>query len=197
MLPVDRYGLASEQALFTPQLIRNRQAPKLYAAFDAIAPKWPGHEHEGPLFIHHPPDLDTTCAIGGATTFTPPTIPIPTPTPTPTPTDPNLSDPGTKPGPDKAASVLPSTAPPPGPNSIVVSQDRWCHYPPSLGAPERQTNNPGAHLDICPWQYLPRTDRRHEPDTDIDNLRCVSFAVASTPLFRCPTPTAAVPVRGQ
>ena len=44
--------------------------------------------------------------------------------------------------------------PPPGPGSIVVSNDRWCVYPPALGKPNRKTDNPPVHLDICPWTYV-------------------------------------------
>lgn len=105
LLPVDRYGLATEQAVFTPQLVMNRQNPRIYDAIDAVTPGWDG---------------DSTK------------------------------------------------------NSIVVSADRWCYYPPSLNQPQRQTNNPGAHLDICPWEYLPRnekTARNRDPEAEIDNLR--------------------------
>eukprot|EP01046_Picozoa_sp_COSAG06_P015786 COSAG06_NODE_1023_length_11042_cov_2.398337_1_plen_2013_part_00 len=118
LLPAKRYGLPDEQAVFTPQIVRNRQSPRLYAALDVVTPAWPDSE-------------------------------------------------------PRAASV-PSEQEP-GPNSIRVSHDRWCLYPPALGAdgesrPNRQTNNPGAHLDICPWEYLRRDDRRYDAETDIDRL---------------------------
>jgi hypothetical protein len=109
LVPSKRYGLPDEQAIFTSQIVRNRQSPELYKALDAITPPWPG------THIHGVPET-------------------------------------------------------PGPNSIVVSQDRWCMYPPSLGDPNRQTNNPGAHLDICPWSYYPGVSRRLDPETDIEGL---------------------------
>jgi acyl-CoA synthetase (AMP-forming)/AMP-acid ligase II/Leucine-rich repeat (LRR) protein len=115
LLPAKRYGLPDEQAVFTPQIVKNRQSPRVYAALDAITPPWP----------------------------------------------PGSNDRGNDDG-----------APPaqPGPSSVRLSQDRWCLYPPALGRPNRQTTNPGAHLDICPWQYLPRADRRYDADTDLDEL---------------------------
>ena len=33
--------------MFTPQLVRNRQSPRLYAALDAVAAPWPGHDGDG------------------------------------------------------------------------------------------------------------------------------------------------------
>jgi len=36
-----RYGLPDEQAVFTPQIVKNRQSPNVYAALDCITPKWP------------------------------------------------------------------------------------------------------------------------------------------------------------
>eukprot|EP00729_Bicosta_minor_P017454 gene17454-14253_t len=41
LLPSKRYGLAEKQAMFTPQLVRNRQSPKLYKALDVVTPEWP------------------------------------------------------------------------------------------------------------------------------------------------------------
>ena len=93
LLPASRYGLPDEQAIFTAQIVRNRQSPRIYAALDCITPPWP-------------------------------------------------------PGSDYSDTDNGSPPAEPGPNSIRVSQDRWCLYPPSLGNPTRQTTNPGAHLDI-------------------------------------------------
>ena len=123
LLPAARYGLPDEQAVFTPQIVRNRQSPRLYAALDVVTPTWP---------------------------------------------------PGCDPAAPESLPVTEQTEP--GPNSIRVSHDRWCLYPPALGAdgesrPNRQTNNPGAHLDICPWEYYPRDDRRYDPETDVDQLQ--------------------------
>ncbi len=133
LLPSKRYGLPDEQALFTPQVVRNRQSARLYAALTVVTPPW-----RGPARTDAAADADDNDQnhAGGDTI-----VDIPNP------------------GRD-----------PPGPNSIVVSHDRWCMYPPSLGHPDRQTNNPGAHLDICPWQYHPRADRRYDAETDIDRL---------------------------
>jgi hypothetical protein len=36
-----RYGLPDEQAIFTKQLVANRQSRRLYAALDCITPSWP------------------------------------------------------------------------------------------------------------------------------------------------------------
>ena len=72
---------------------------------------------------------------------------------------------------------------------IVVSHDRWCLYPPSkiegmkdVVSAHRQTKNPGAHLDLCPWEYLPQQDRRYSKETDIDLLTygMVAAAAATT-----------------
>jgi hypothetical protein len=57
-----------------------------------------------------------------------------------------------------------------------VSLDLLCYDPPAACPggevdPARQTNNPGAHLDICPWSYLPRPGRRRDPDCDADEFR--------------------------
>ena len=129
LLPSKRYGLPDEQAIFTPQIVRNRQSPRLYAALDAVTPQLP----------------HTAAATGGAAD--------------------NDNDDVSN---FNADGSLPTE---PGPHSIVVSQDRWCLYPPSLGQPDRQTGNPGAHLDICPWAYLPRAGRRQDPESDIEALR--------------------------
>lgn len=130
LLPTKRYGLASEQAVFSPQCVANRQSPRLYAALDAITPQWGGSACPGSNF-------DSSWKE-------------------------SVPSPGTR----------------QDANSIVVSQDRWCLYPPSQGQASMQTNNPGAHLDICPWEYLPRTRhdiprRRYSIESDINRLRYV------------------------
>ena len=37
-LPSERYGLPEAQAIFTPQVVANRQSSQVYAAFDALLP---------------------------------------------------------------------------------------------------------------------------------------------------------------
>jgi thiol-disulfide isomerase/thioredoxin len=117
-LPVQRYGLPDEQAIFSPQIVRNRQNRKVYEAIDSVTPRWVGHEDA--------PAVPPTTTAGVASTATA--------------------------------------------NSLVMSADRWCLYPPSLGHPSRQTNNPGAHIDVCPWSYLPRPDRRFDSDSDLNSF---------------------------
>mmetsp|Transcript_17469 Transcript_17469/g.29282 ORF Transcript_17469/g.29282 Transcript_17469/m.29282 type:complete len:332 (-) Transcript_17469:177-1172(-) len=114
MLSTKRYGLPDDQAIFTKQLIANRQSRRLYAALDCITPLWPGH------------------------------------------------------GPSNPESDIP------GPNSVLVSHDRWCIYPPTFGNLSRQTENPPVHLDICPWTYHADANggsRRHDQETNPDLLR--------------------------
>ena len=41
-LPSKRYGLPDDQAIFTRQLVANRQSRRLYAALDCVTPSWPG-----------------------------------------------------------------------------------------------------------------------------------------------------------
>ncbi|CAK0902369.1 unnamed protein product [Prorocentrum cordatum] len=48
---------------------------------------------------------------------------------------------------------LPWVSPHPSPNSVVVSNDRWCLYPPALGDPRRATPA-SLHLDVNPWSYV-------------------------------------------
>ena len=38
-----RYGLPDDQAIFTKQLVANRQSRRLYAALDCITPPWSGY----------------------------------------------------------------------------------------------------------------------------------------------------------
>lgn len=113
LLSQKRYGLPDEQAIFTRQLLLNRQNRRLYAALDCIVRKWPGC---GPSV----PETDS-----------------------------------------------------PGPNSIVVSHDRWCVYPPAFERPDRETENPPVHLDLCPWTYLPNPSggsKRGDCETDPELL---------------------------
>eukprot|EP00501_MAST-03F_sp_TOSAG23-6_P000957 GSMAST32.ASY1.ANO1.993.1 assembled CDS len=119
MLPTRRYGLADKQAVFTRQILRNRQSKKLYSALNTILPPWDGFTYDCQDILDNPKTSQVTA------------------------------------------------------NSVVFSQDRWCLYPPSLGNPQRQTNNPGAHLDICPWQYLSINgpNQTRNVQTNIDNLR--------------------------
>eukprot|EP01050_Picozoa_sp_SAG11_P007316 SAG11_NODE_605_length_8236_cov_3.988571_3_plen_289_part_00 len=83
-------GVSTPQALFTAQLVANRQSRRLYAALDAI----------------------TTPCGGGE------------------------------------AAVAHEPSGPAGPSSVVVSADRWCLYPPSLGQPVRDTRAPPLHM-LC------------------------------------------------
>ena len=65
LLPTDRYGLAKEQAMFTPQLVRNRMSPRLYACLDAICPPWPGH-CRGEVVDPADPSLAAASAAGAS-----------------------------------------------------------------------------------------------------------------------------------
>jgi len=154
LLPVERYGLPEAQAVFTPQIVRNRQSPRLVAALDAVTTPWvgsaPGADPIEAVLRAHRDGRDGSgvddsgvdgsggggggggCEAGGE----------------------RLGRDGLD------------------PNTLVVSQDRWCFYPATGGDPERRTKNPGAHLDLCPWSYLPRPDRRMPcPDTDAGGFR--------------------------
>ena len=53
----------------------------------------------------------------------------------------------------------------------MVSNDRWCLYPPACDDPASQTTNPPVHLDVCPWAYFPDANHaRRDPETDPDLL---------------------------
>eukprot|EP01048_Picozoa_sp_COSAG05_P018115 COSAG05_NODE_2590_length_2865_cov_2.359364_1_plen_532_part_00 len=145
LLPAARYGLPDEQAVFTSQVVQNRQSPRLYAAIDTVTPRLPRTVGAGA------DGGDGAGAGGGAAAA-----------------DDDDDDDDDEGGDEDGCGSPPAQ---PGPNSIVVSQDRWCLYPPSLGQSDRQTNNPGAHLDLCPWAYLPRAGRRQDPEADIEALR--------------------------
>ncbi|CAE8592500.1 unnamed protein product [Polarella glacialis] len=91
VLSAVRYGLPEAQAIFTPQVVANRQNQRLYAALDAILPRMP----DGPG------EFDS---------------------------------------------------PHPDPNSIVMSQDRWCVFRPTIKNPDWKTAE-NLHLDVNPWTY--------------------------------------------
>ncbi|CAE8633016.1 unnamed protein product [Polarella glacialis] len=91
VLSAVRYGLPEAQAIFTPQVVANRQNQRLYAALDAILPRMPDS----------PGEFDS---------------------------------------------------PHPDPNSIVMSQDRWCVYRPTIKNPDWKTAE-NLHLDVNPWTY--------------------------------------------
>ena len=148
LLPRERYGLADEQSVFSKQIVLNRQSPRLYAALDAIVPRHTQRLADGK---NHPGRAGGSGSAKAG----------------------NHDD---KKGTPQALLLVPVSGPRvddtiPTPNSVVVSQDRWCLYPPSLGRADRKTLNPGAHLDICPWAYLPRPDRRVGADTDANTLQ--------------------------
>eukprot|EP00434_Breviolum_minutum_P022246 symbB.v1.2.019632.t3/scaffold1616.1/size109294/8 len=90
LLSSERYGLPEEQAVFTPQMVANRQNQRVYAALDAVLP------HLDPI-----EDFDS---------------------------------------------------PHPSPNSVVVTQDRWCIYRPA-GHTESWRTAENLHLDVNPWTY--------------------------------------------
>ncbi|CAE7539199.1 unnamed protein product [Symbiodinium natans] len=90
LLSSERYGLPEEQAVFTPQMVANRQNPRVYAALDAVLPR-----------IGHLEDFDS---------------------------------------------------PHPEPDSVVVTQDRWCIYRPAADDETWRTAE-NLHLDVNPWTY--------------------------------------------
>ncbi|CAK8998464.1 unnamed protein product [Durusdinium trenchii] len=90
LLSSERYGLPEEQAVFTPQIVANRQNDRVYAALDAVLPRMSGIE-----------DFDS---------------------------------------------------PHPDPNSVVVTQDRWCIYRPAGDDASARTAE-NLHLDVNPWTY--------------------------------------------
>eukprot|EP00435_Cladocopium_sp_Y103_P072337 s251_g40.t1 len=90
LLSSERYGLPEEQAVFTPQMVANRQNARVYAALDAVLPRMDAVE-----------DFDS---------------------------------------------------PHPDPNSVVVTQDRWCIYRPA-GDDESARTAENLHLDVNPWTY--------------------------------------------
>ena len=177
--------MPDDQAVFTPQIVRNRQSLALYAALDAIVPSWPptagggagtgGKTEEKTLKADSGQGSIRTgvmksggrggggaeggCREGGERE------------------DGGASDAlaraisarlrhlratrrtgnghgNTGNGHAPSDDVSNDALPPPGPGSIVVSNDRWCVYPPALGKPNRKTDNPPVHLDICPWTYV-------------------------------------------
>lgn len=102
LLSSHKYGLPPAQAIFTKQIVANRQNPRVYASLDAVLPRLP--------------------------------------------------EDGARAGPH------------PSPNSVVVSNDRWCVYPPALGDPHRATPA-SLHLDVNPWSYV------SQEHTDLEALR--------------------------
>jgi len=106
-----RYGLPDDQAIFTPQFVKNRQNLNLHRALNSVTP----------LFDES----------------------LPSPTP--------------------ASEV--------SPNSLTLSHDRFCVYPPSKCDPTSSTTNPPVHLDICPWSYYPdAAHAKRDEETDPDRL---------------------------
>jgi hypothetical protein len=171
--------------MFTPQLVRNRQSRRLYTALDTIAPQWPYHQrNQGANDNVRGSDGGSVGNRSSATAVADTTGEDDTSSGGGGgggggggDDDGDVSGGGCgSSGGDSGRGKSEVSGSDdqccsggsddanlgrlPNPNSIVVSQDRWCYYPPSLDQPQRQTNNPGAHLDICPWQYLPRADRR-------------------------------------
>jgi hypothetical protein len=128
----NRYGLPDEQAVFTPQIVKNRQSPNVYAALDCITPKWSPPREDGE---HAGGDVDAAVAVTTGIARSSPKHP------------------------DASSSLASSYSAAVGArvegsvnsNSLVLSADRWCLYPPSQGNPDRQTPNPVQNTPL-PWQ---------------------------------------------
>ena len=128
-----RYGLPREQVVSTPAIARNRQAPGVRACFAA-------------LLLSEDEIADDENAEAAVATLE---------------TSEEHGSGGAQPAACAARAL--ARARPRAHERMYISQDRWCFYRPTAGAPDEWATRPNVHLDVDPWSFI---DGSAVPDMD-------------------------------